>query len=214
MWTDSFLHSSTRSNEAIEIRWNPIQADLEESLTDTLIIMDCPYLGDKISKRRGILEVLAANSHDDYASSPVPRCAFTMALVEKLRTHANQSPSSPRDPLCATDLHAHIMSEYPKIIKDTRSDDEIIKNLPSPSHVLARARGTVATSIELRPLLRSPVPGPDLALTRQVTISLQLSSGENADEGLREWLRLAPNVVGQIRVEERRAVSAAAQDYS
>ncbi|KAF3764364.1 hypothetical protein M406DRAFT_277856 [Cryphonectria parasitica EP155] len=202
---DMVLASSPRPNEATEIRWKPIQADLEESSTDTLIIMDCPYFGDKLSSSRGILEVLASNTYDDYVRCPIPRCAFTKALTEKLQTHASQG--SPRTPLCATDLHAHLMSEYPKIIRDTRSDDEALQNFPSPSHVLVRARDTMAASIELIPRRRGSSPPRSLEPGRQLNISLRI--GGDADlETLVDFFRLKPDAVRQVQIEDRTPLSA------
>ncbi|KUI54622.1 hypothetical protein VP1G_02015 [Cytospora mali] len=191
------LAGSTEPEEACGIRWNGIQQIFEEASSDTLVIMDAPYFGlPEAIRKCGVLEVLAAGSFEEHAS-PLARCAFTRALINKLRTQAPRSK-----PFSAAELHAQLVSEYPRIIQDLTPERTFLTKFPAPLHLQLSGSNNVP-SILLAPLRRRcslpklesiPSPGTQLSMT------FHLDKAPNMERWV-DWLRLMPDDVKDIRVE-------------
>ncbi|PSR81387.1 hypothetical protein BD289DRAFT_372679 [Coniella lustricola] len=184
------------------VRWPPLQAELEESSSDILVLMDCPYFANNIRKSRGVLEILASASFDDFPDCPMPRCAFTKALVNALQTHAGRPLSSHISPISVTDLQVCLMTQYPRIVPDVRRNVQLLYTfpIPSPVHVLAKAENAMAVSIQLFPLLPAR-PQKRTDGVRRVNISLHLDADADL-EPLRELFRLKPDSVRHVQIED------------
>src|SRR5436189_283992 len=93
--TDSRLCSTRDKARASCIRWSGIQQNLENTCSDTLILMDAAYYPSaKMVSEQGVLELVAASASEEHANA-LNRCAFTKALAELLRTRACQRFKSP-----------------------------------------------------------------------------------------------------------------------
>ena len=190
------LSCSTEPGDACGIRWNGIQQLFEEAISDTLILMDAPYFGTpEAIKKRGVLEVLAAGSFEEHAS-PLARCAFTRALIDKLRTQAPR----PR-PISAAELHAQLVSEYPRIIQDLTPERTFLTKFPAPLHLQLCGSNNVP-SILLAPLRRrcSLPKMTGSSQGTQLSMIFQLDKDPNMERWV-DWLRLMPDDVKEIRVE-------------
>lgn len=191
------LADSKEPKEACEIRWSSIQHLFEEAVSDTLVIMDAPYFGlPEAIRKRGVLEILAAGSFEEHAS-PLGRCAFTRALIHKLRTQAPRPK-----PFSAAELHAQLVSEYPRIIQDLTPDRAFLTKFPAPLHMQLSGSNNVP-SILLAPLRRQcswpkleDLSSPDM----QLCMTFQLDKDPNMEQWL-DWLRLMPDGVKEIKVE-------------
>lgn len=191
------LAGSKEPEEACGIRWNGIQHLFEEAVSDTLVIMDAPYFGlPEAIRKRGVLEVLAAGSFEEH-TSPLARCAFSRALINKLRTQAPRPK-----PFSAAELHAQLVSEYPRIVQDLTPERAFLTKFPAPLHMQLSGSNNVP-SILLAPLRRRcsvpklenlPSPGTQLSMT------FQLDKDPNMERWV-DWLRLMPDDVKEIRVE-------------
>lgn len=191
------LAGSTKPEETCGVRWNGIQQIFEEASSDALIIMDAPYFGlPEAIRKRGVLEILAAGSFEEHAS-PIARCAFTRALIDKLRTQAFRPK-----PFSAAELHAQLVSEYPRIIQDLNPEQAVLTKFPVPLHLQLSGSNNVP-SILLAPLRRrcslpklESVSSPGT----QLNMTFQLDKDPNMERWV-DWLRLMPDGVKEIRVD-------------
>ncbi|KAI0392245.1 hypothetical protein F5Y17DRAFT_368681 [Xylariaceae sp. FL0594] len=173
--------SSSRNREKTGIiRWNGIQHILEEANSDTLVIMDSMYYpAMKMTRRNGVLELIAASAPDEYYNTlRLERGIFTHALADQLRARASQqyryhhphptssssfsSPSySPSGVLSAAELHAKLFPVFPKLVAE-RYPEKGLGNMsfPAPLHMQAsgNARLPSITLSPLPPPLQLPKP--------------------------------------------------------
>ncbi|PHH51161.1 hypothetical protein CFIMG_004199RA [Ceratocystis fimbriata CBS 114723] len=193
------LASSNDRDKGYSIRWSGIQQILEEAASDTLIIMDAAYFASSnMVRQKGVLELIAAAITEDHIQAQT-RCTFTQAITEQLRTQASRGFSSF---LSVAELHARILSNYPKLIEDRNPEQETITSFPSPLH-LQTSGSCLLPSILLAPLQRnSPacIPEPS-ASAPQVMLNLRLAEGDVDEEALMEWMRLIPESVKDVKVE-------------
>ncbi|KAL2885846.1 hypothetical protein HOO65_070308 [Ceratocystis lukuohia] len=158
-----------------------IQQILEEAASDTLIIMDAAYFASSnMVRQKGVLELIAAAITEDHIQAQT-RCTFTQAITEQLRTQASRGFSSF---LSVAELHARILSNYPKLIEDRNPEQETITSFPSPLHLQTSAC----------------IPEPS-ASAPQVMLNLRLAEGDVDEEALMEWMRLIPESVKDVKVE-------------
>lgn len=190
------LAGSADPDEVGGVRWNGIQQLFEEAISDTLVIMDAPYFGlPEAIRKRGVLEILAAGSFEEY-TSPLARCAFTKALIDKLQTQAPRPRS-----FSAAELHAQLVSEYPRIIQDLTPERAFLTKFPAPLHLQLSGSNNVP-SILLAPL-RSRCSLPELESApspgTQLSLTFQLNKDPNMERWV-DWLRLMPDDVKEFRV--------------
>ncbi|KAL5611680.1 hypothetical protein BROUX41_000742 [Berkeleyomyces rouxiae] len=194
---DMVLASSTDREKGYTIRWSGIQQILEEAASDTLIIMDAAYFASSnMVRQKGVLELIAAAVTEDHIRAQ-SRCMFTQAVTEQLRTQASRGFSSP---LSVAELHARILSNYPKLIEDRNPEKETITSFPSPLH-LQTSGSCRLPSILLAPMQRNTSPIELDTNAPQITLNLRLSEGEVDEEALLEWLRLMPEGVKDVKIE-------------
>ncbi|KAK0630088.1 hypothetical protein B0T17DRAFT_589689 [Bombardia bombarda] len=167
------LASSKQAEPSSAIRWSGIQQILEGASSDTLIIMDAPYYpSSKLVRQEGVLELIAASASEDHVQF-LDRSAFTRALTEQLRTRASQKFMSP---LSAAELHAKLLSFYPKMIQDRNPEKEMVTSFPSPLHIQVSG-------------------GTHLSLTFRLA-----DDNVNLDSWV-EWLRSMPEGIREVKVE-------------
>lgn len=190
--------SSLSTDRACNIKWKGVQSILEQAVADTLVIMDCPYLGPRASRQNGAMTVLASCDFDDYGSHPVPRCLFTQRLVENLRTYARQLF---RGPSYTTGLAADILTDYLTLIPDARTDREALTKFPHPLHLTLSGHGDV-------PIMLAPIPrgGPSTptstADSRSVSVRLDYApGGEISIDELMKWIRRLPGGVKNVQIQ-------------
>jgi hypothetical protein len=197
-------HSSRNADADRAIRWSGIQQILESASSDTLIIMDAPYYPSSSVqvRQQGVLELIAACASEEHARC-VERGAFTRALTAELRTRANQKFMSP---LSAAELHAKLLTLYPKIYQDRNPEKEVVTSFPSPLHMQLSGNARLP-SILLAPVqkvtpygMESP-PSAGSSSGSQLTFTFTL-----ADEPLNvgswiDWLRLMPVGVRDVKVD-------------
>lgn len=192
------FRSSLRVDRACNIKWKGIQAILEQAVADTIVLMDCPYLGPRVSRQDGIMTVLASCDFDDYGNHPVPRCLFTKRLVANLRTYARQLF---RGPSYTTGLAADILTDYLTLIPDARTDCEALTKFPHPLHLTLSGHGDVP--IMLAPLPQGgPSTPPSTTGSRSVSVRLDYAPGEeiSVDE-LMKWIRRLPRGVRNVQIQ-------------
>ena len=191
--------SSTRSEKPHTIRWSTVQPLFEQAIADTLVIMDSKYFGlPAAARRRGTLEIIAAGSFEEQATSQLTRCAFTQALSEKLRTQAARMR-----PFSAADLHAQLLAEYPRIVQDLTPEREFLSSFPAPLH-LQLADSHNVPSVLLAPLRRSRLPSIESVSSSSPGAQLRLTvrlDKEPDMESWADWLRTMPDGVREIKVE-------------
>lgn len=157
------------------------------------------YPSSQLVRQEGVLELIAASAGEDHTKL-LDRSAFTRALADQLRTRASQKFAGA---LSAAELHAKLMSLYPKMIQD-RSPEEMITSFPSPLHFQVSG-DTRLPSILLAPLQKTALPhtpdSPSAGL--QVTMTFRMSEdAANADWA--ECFRWMPEGVKDVRVEGHR----------
>ncbi|TLD26380.1 hypothetical protein PspLS_04549 [Pyricularia sp. CBS 133598] len=190
-------HTRNR-REASTIRWSGIQQILEEANSDTLILMDAAYYpSSKLVRQQGVLEVVAASASEEH-SAYLDRTSFTRELTEQLRRRAGQKFLSP---FTAAELHAKLLSTYPRMCRDRNPEKQVVTSAPSPLHIQIAAN-TRLPSVLLAPVRRGlpmcvePDPsGPQLSLT------IGLSDDAIHLESWAEWLRLMPDGIKDLRIE-------------
>jgi hypothetical protein len=197
-----FLFPSSRDRlKGPTIRWSGIQQILEETSSDTLIIMDAAYYpSSKLVRQQGVLEVVAASTSEDHFQA-IERASFTRAVAEQLRTRASQRNFMA--PLTAAELHAKLLYSYPKMVQDRYPEKPVVTSFPSPLHMQISGNSRLP-SILLAPVRRGLPFGiePELAGPQ---LNLTLRFGDDAApfdmEKWTEWLRLMPDGVKDVKVE-------------
>ncbi|KAK3335415.1 hypothetical protein B0T19DRAFT_348802 [Cercophora scortea] len=193
------LASSNQAEPAAIARWSSIQPILESATADTLVIMDSPYYpSSKLVRKDGVLEIIAAPSSEDHAKF-LDRCAFTRALTEQLRIRAGLNSM---EPLTAAELHAKLMSLYPRMIKDRLPEEQVLTGFPSPLHVQVSGNSRLP-SILLAPIRKGSLPFSPESPTggSNMNISFRLGADNiNLDSWI-EWLRSMPEGVRGVKVD-------------
>ncbi|KAL8400730.1 hypothetical protein RB594_000945 [Gaeumannomyces avenae] len=183
------------------IRWSGIQQILEETSSDTLIIMDAAYYpSSKLVRQQGVLEVVAASASEEHFGS-MGNASFTRAVAEQLHTRISQR--NHMAPLTAAELHAKLLSSYPKMVQDRYPEKPIVKSFPSPLHMQISGNSRLP-SILLAPLRRGLLFGiePDPTAPRlNLTLQFGADSAPFDMEKWAEWLRLMPDGVKDVKVE-------------
>lgn len=192
------IDSSRDKDKASTIRWNGMQQILEEACADTLVIMDAAYYPSaKIVRQRGVLELLAASASEDHAAS-LRRCAFTRGLSELLSTRAARST-----PLSVVELHAILLSHYPKIARDSNLERETITTFPVPLHTMMSGNSRLP-SIFLSPVHHHSSPLRNSFSYEnypQLHLSIKLLDDNVDVESWNEWLRLMPDGVKDVKID-------------
>lgn len=189
--------SSMDKDQASTIRWSGMQQILEEACADVLILMDAAYYpSSKIVRRKGVLELLAASASEDHATS-LGRCAFTRALSELLSARAARSA-----PLSVVELHALLLSHYPKIVRDTTPERETLTTFPVPLHTMMSGNSRLP-SVFLSPI-HHPSPTRNsfsYENNPQLHLSIRLTDDNVDIESWNEWLRLMPEGVKDVKID-------------
>ncbi|KAK9437761.1 tyrosine-protein phosphatase non-receptor type 6 [Metarhizium brunneum] len=194
---EMILTSSMDKDQASTIRWSGMQQILEEACADVLILMDAAYYpSSKIVRRKGVLELLAASASEDHATS-LGRCAFTRALSELLSARAARSA-----PLSVVELHALLLSHYPKIVRDTTPERETLTTFPVPLHTMMSGNSRLP-SVFLSPI-HHPSPTRNsfsYENNPQLHLSIRLTDDNVDIESWNEWLRLMPEGVKDVKID-------------
>ncbi|TWU75501.1 hypothetical protein ED733_005508 [Metarhizium rileyi] len=194
---EMILTSSRDKEKASTIRWSGMQQILEEACADALIIMDAAYYpSSKLVRRNGVLELLAASASEDHATT-LGRCAFTRALSELLSTRAARSM-----PLSVVELHALLLSHYPKIVRDSTPEREIITTFPVPLHIMMSGNSRLP-SIFLSPIPHNSPMRNSFSYENnpQLHLSIRLADDNVDVESWNEWLRLMPEGVKDVKID-------------
>ncbi|EFY86342.1 hypothetical protein MAC_07646 [Metarhizium acridum CQMa 102] len=194
---EMILTSSRDKDQASTIRWSGMQQILEETCADVLILMDAAYYpSSKIVRRKGVLELLAASASEDHAAS-LGRCAFTRALSELLSARAARSA-----PLSVVELHALLLSHYPKIVRDTTPERETVTTFPVPLHTMMSGNSRLP-SVFLSPIHHhSPMRNSfSYENNPQLHLSIRLTDDNVDIESWNEWLRLMPEGVKDVKID-------------
>jgi hypothetical protein len=192
--------SKNPQNNVSTIRWSGIQQILEEAWSDTLIIMDAAYYpSSKLVRRHGVLELVAASASEDHFNF-LDRSAFTRTLIQLLHIRASQNFTTP---LSAAELHAKLLSFYPKMILDRHPEKDILTSFPSPLHI--QLTGTsFLPSILLAPSPKG-IPPPfgldTLQSGSQLNLTFRLTDDSIDMESWSEWLRMMPEGIKDVKVE-------------
>lgn len=192
--------SSKDKDKAETIRWSGIQQVLEEACSDTLIIMDAAFFpSSKMHRQQGVLELIAAAVSEEHFDA-LDRCTFTRVLTDHLKTRASQSYTSP---FSAAELHSKLLSHYPTLVQDKTPEKETITSFPSPLHMQVSGNALLP-SILLAPLNIGPVRArlPFGTEGQQVAMTFTIGDEPIDVDGWTEWLRLMPEGVKDVIVEE------------
>ncbi|ORY57150.1 uncharacterized protein BCR38DRAFT_354986 [Pseudomassariella vexata] len=192
------LASSGDRERATTIRWGSIEQTLEDACSDTLLIIDAAYFPSaKMVRQMGMLELIAASASEEHFNI-LGRSSFTRALAEQLRTRAVQRlPNAPS----AAELHARLLSIYPRIIQDKHPERESTASTPLPLHVQVSGSSRLP-SITLSPLQpRTPLYSPEMPSGPHLSLSIRLTDDHIDTDCWIEWLRQMPDGVKDIKVE-------------
>lgn len=192
------LASSRDRAKASTIRWSGIQQILEEARSDTLIIMDAAYYpSSKMVRQKGVLELIAASSSEDYFDV-LDRNSFTRTLADQLRTRAAQ-----RFPnfLTAAELHSKLLSVYPKIIRDKHPEKGLAIGFPSPLHIQISGNSRLPSITLSPPQPSRTIYSPENHHGPQLTLSMRLTEEVLNLENWAEWLRMMPEGIKDVKVE-------------
>jgi hypothetical protein len=193
------LHSSRDRDRASTIRWSGIQQILEEAYSDVLIIMDAAYYpSSSMERKQGVLELIAACG-SEAQSNMLSRVLFTRALTEELR---NKAKGPNQLSLSAAELHAKLLTMYPRMLLDRRSppDRDAIMGYPSPLHLQVSSNPRLP-SIQLCRLHRTSLPFGVDHTGPQVHLSIRLKDEDIDIESLTEWLRMIPEGIKDVKVD-------------
>ncbi|OAA56088.1 hypothetical protein ISF_07686 [Cordyceps fumosorosea ARSEF 2679] len=191
------LASSRILERATMVRWSTLQQPLEQASSDVLVIMDAAfYPCSRILRKQGVMEILGASISEEHAAS-LGRCTFTKALAEQLRIRAGRAK-----PLSVTELHAILLSAYPKLVQDRQPEDENVVSFPTPFHMMVSGNSRLP-SVFLSPLHQHGTHRSSFSFDSMPQISLNVRlADENVDvESWNEWLRLIPETAREIRVD-------------
>jgi hypothetical protein len=195
------MTSAKDADAASAIRWSGIQQILEDAHSDTLIVMDSAYYpSSKLVRQHGVLELVAASASEDHTKF-FDRTAFTRAVTEQLKTRANQKNT---EPLSAAELHAKLLSFYPKMIQDTSPETRMVTSFPSPLHLQISGNARLP-SILLAPVVRTMPLGVESPLGgTQMNLTFKLADDSVNMESWQEWLRMMPEGIKEVKVEAYR----------
>ncbi|KAI2626041.1 hypothetical protein GGS26DRAFT_599949 [Hypomontagnella submonticulosa] len=192
------LASSRDRAKASTIRWSGIQQILEEARSDTLIIMDAAYYpSSKMVRQRGVLELIAASSSEDYFDV-LDRNSFTRTLSDQLRTRATQRSAYP---LTAAELHSKLLSIYPKIIQDKHPEKGTVLGFPSPLHIQISGNARLPSITLSPPQPPRQLYSPGNHNGPQLTLSIRLTEDALNMDTWAEWLRMMPEGIRDVKVE-------------
>ncbi|SPQ18785.1 17dace5b-b333-4dda-93f6-0bb821426f64 [Thermothielavioides terrestris] len=193
---DTVLASSKHADPSLAIRWSHIQHSFEDARSDALLLMDCAYYPSYATVRRqGMLEVIAASAGEDHAEL-LGRGAFTRALTDQLRTRAIQPF---KEPFSAAELHAKLLSLYPRMIQEQNPEREVLTRYPTPLSM--QLSGVKALpSILLAPLRNGEAPSAPPGGT-QISITFRLANDVFNMDSWAEWLRSMPEGITEARVD-------------
>lgn len=195
-------HSSSTSSATHAIKWSVVQSILEATVSDTLVLLDCPYFGGRVNKHRGNLTILASCDFADYAPHSVPRGLFTHCLAENLRKRAIQTF---RGRTRINDLHIDIMCDYKICIPDARTDHEFLVRFPRPFYIQYSGPDAVGDGAIL--LVPATVGGSmsvasndnGNTATGRVALEISFDASVTSQEELSRMIRQLPGV-GDVRV--------------
>ena len=190
-------NSSRDPERASMVRWSTLQQPLEQASSDVLVIMDAAfYPCSRILRKQGIMEILGASISEDHSAS-LGRCTFTKALAEQLRIRAGRAK-----PLSVTELHAILLSAYPKLVQDRHPENETAISFPTPFHMMVSGNSRLP-SIFLGPMHQQSPHRGSFAFDNMPQISLNVRlTDENVDvDSWNEWLRLIPETARDVRVD-------------
>ncbi|XXH03090.1 hypothetical protein Hte_009480 [Hypoxylon texense] len=193
-----YYNGSRDRAKASTIRWSGIQQILEEARSDTLIIMDAAYYpSSKMVRQKGVLELIAASSSEDYFDV-LDRNSFTRTLADQLRTRAAQ-----RFPnfLSAAELHSKLLSIYPKIIRDKHPEKGLAISFPSPLHIQISGNSRLPSITLSPPQPTRTIYSPENHHGPQLTLSMRLTEEVFNLENWAEWLRMMPEGIKDVKVE-------------
>lgn len=190
--------SSKNKDTASTIRWSGIQQILEDASSDTLLLMDAAYYpSSKMIRQRGVLELVAASASEDHVRL-LDRSTFTCMVSDLLRTRANQKFMNP---FSAAELHAKLLSLYPRVIQDRNPEKETITSFPSPLH-MQMSGNTQIPSILLAPIRKGLPFGTDLDPNGpMVNLTIRLTDEVLNLDTWAEWLRAMPEGIKDVKVE-------------
>ncbi|OAA82233.1 hypothetical protein LEL_01778 [Akanthomyces lecanii RCEF 1005] len=191
------LASSRDPERASIVRWSTLQQPLEQASSDVLIIMDAAfYPCSRILRKQGIMEILGASISEDHSVS-LGRCTFTKALAEQLRIRAGRAR-----PLSVTELHAILLSAYPKLVQDRHPEHEAVMSFPTPFHMMVSGNSRLP-SIFLGPMQQhSPHRGSfSFDNMPQISLNVRLTDESVDVDSWNEWLRLIPESARDVRVD-------------
>lgn len=198
--TKTFVtNSSLSTDRRCEIKWKDVQAKLEPTIADTLILMDCPYMGPRASRQNSVITVMASCDFNEYGDHPVPRCFFTRRVAETLGKYARQTF---RGPSYTTGLTADIMNDYLCHIPDARTDQEILTTFPSPLHQVLS--GDTDLPIMLAPIPRLDPPAPVLTGEGRQSVNVRIdfdADGKIKIDDVLRWMRRAPMRALNVRMD-------------
>ncbi|KAK4188508.1 hypothetical protein QBC35DRAFT_353773, partial [Podospora australis] len=198
---DTIISSSKKVDPASSMAWQPIQSIFENICSDALLLMDCAYYPlPQRTRQQGMLQLIAASAGEDYTEL-LGRSAFTRALSAQLKTRPLQLKF--REPFTAAELHAKLLSEYPRMVQERDPGKEILTRFPTP--LMFQISGNkLLPSILLAPLHPtgempftpdSPAGGSTLSLT------FSMSDDTFDMDSWAEWLRSMPPGIREVKVE-------------
>lgn len=191
------LASSRNLERAAMARWSTLQQPLEQASSDVLVIMDAAfYPCSRILRKHGVMEILGASISEDHVAS-LGRCTFTKALAEQLRIRAGRAK-----PLSVSELHAILLSAYPKLVQDRQPENENVLSFPTPFHMMVSGNSRLP-SVFLSPMHQHSAHRSSFSYDSMPQISLNVRlMDENVDvESWNEWLRLIPETARDVRVD-------------
>ncbi|KXJ91210.1 hypothetical protein Micbo1qcDRAFT_63576 [Microdochium bolleyi] len=219
---DMVLASSLDRATASKIRWSGIQHKLEDACSDTLVVMDAAYFpSSRIVRRKGVMEVLAASTTDDYFRF-AERGSFTRLLIDRLRTPPSQHLS---DKLSVAELYSKLLFSYSDLFQRRRGSDEQLAAARSsfimPLHIQVASNPTTPSitltrvdSLQLPPLSApSYLPrtgfdhsadGGENSSGRRISLTFRLTDGGGDPdvERWRQWLMMMPEGVKSVMVDD------------
>lgn len=212
--TDILYGNFSRGSRSTTIRWGGIQQILEEATADTLILMDSAYFpSSSMSRKTGVLELIAASAAEDHVLM-LGRNTFTNAVADLLQARAShQRPAPP--PLSAVQLHAKLLSDYPKLVQDRFAGKDEILSYPSPLHL--QVSSSRALSVLLAPVGGTATGGRELGSPPwagssggsgvgprdkvvNVTVTLREDTPFSTEQWF-DWLRAAPDSALEVRLD-------------
>lgn len=147
-------------------------------------------MGDA-TRKEGILEVLAAGTFDG-TQEALGRCDFTKALINHLGRRLRQTF---RQPFTVAELHSEIRSDYLRIYRDWRDDEEYLSRFPFPFFQQV-AGSFLFPSIQLKPLL--PISASSSEPRSRITVDI--TATDISLDAFRQWARLLPTGDKEITI--------------